>query len=1691
MSKVCNTEFSIFINNLKNYTNNKEDKYSLLRFIYSNLLKKADKEFLIFDTYNTNNTQEYIMLGGGKCKLCGSPGTTQASCPLNSVAVLNNKTKPEKHPLAKQPTPTPQPTPQPTPEPTPVLVESKKIDTNNKIKLFQDFLTSFSRLTEDDFKIIFKHYDPMNALPNLKETIELSEKIVNVLTGFYQTIITIDDTSTYYINKDSYTQIKVVFPQDFFGKITKVRNVKLYREQLILIAISNLLNNKVYPEDSTNVIYSQTTHMLSIHSLSERLQLEHYVMPNRKEFIHFMNDVFSKEEPKHVRPYIKQWIDTNDEYQTYQLFQQQRLATNFLNENSPYRGLLLYHGLGSGKSGASIAISEGYKNKNVIIMLPASLKTNYEMEITKFADISYKHKYNWCYVPLDIKWGQLPTQKRNELNNTELIKIIHEKGIPYELLNYKEDLNDKNVKKYKSLLKSMNTPNLHTVIRKKKYTKSINVNGKSTNKSYTYGVWLIDINSQEPPNFDSLSKQDQLEIMDTIQKMLQYRFKFISYNNRQGLFSRGANGIFELYSEELFNKIQKEALGSTKKFRELNTKSKTQILNYIYNPINNIPNPFDNKIVIVDEIHNLISEMSGNGFNGPQLYEMLMRANNLKLIGLSGTPVINSPMELFILFNLIRGPAYSFKMKVFDKSGIQIKKSDKLLKKLFHSIPEIDRILYNNDNTFTITFLPKNFVKVYENNKWNGKIIKQNSQLNDYIEQKTQEKDYTSKESFLSYLSRQNNAILDYIIEILFNSGYEVNKREVVPEIHTSFKDSIMNTMSVHKQNILADEFYLLRKKSYKQIKEDKDFLRSTYIDPNTNSVLEPYSFMTRIIGLVSYFCETTQKVPSITYQYQNYKKEYKNINLFPIVRKQNPIKIPMSLYQLIHYLNLRKKEIELEKASRNTKKDKDTLLGGNKSFQLFKVYTRQTGIFTFPSNIERPRVSTILNKRKDDLFVEKREIILEKKSNVQVEKKTDNLDFIEEEEQDKLENILLPVDTEVLSPAAIVYQQNILKALNLLKKENLRPSYLVEKRDSNTFYLDDLSTKYVELLKNVNNSCGLVFCYSQYRKIEGVELFIRILKNDGYHVFNPLVNLDNEDIHNKPINIGDKCIVFIGENITVTTNCTGINKEYYEFKNISDDLFNQMGVYLADWKTETEFEKQIKRKIIQHCKNSTKKTKFREYIRSLSSYQFQKKDIYIARLGVWSGTEDQELRKKVQFKFNEKYNMYGKNLKILLTTSAGAEGISLKNVREVHITEPYWNRVRIDQVIGRARRVGSHLELPPEQQNVSVFEYISTFPKELPEKSFEQFKSWLSYKHTNKENEIVLKKQTVSKQHIAKQYELFKTLYKKILKNDNNLTTDEDLYRIGVLKFTVNDSFLQLVKNSAIDCSINYQVNKEAGIIQQGVNYNDIYCFPSGEMEKTDYEIENIKRIPHENDKYNFQLDIVQEEFVKTRQKKYKKQTVTKAKTYTLPAKIYVLNKPAGADIQKFSMLNGKFRVVKLDSKYLLNFYRYFGIDPIYDTYKGDDILKDLENNIIGEYLEKTQKVTDAKKIKITADEIMVLYNLKLEKYLEKCWSYLLEKGLVSGSFSISENTFILFSKIFSNNEVPFVFTYKNNLYNIFDFKNIDISKNDSILTQYLTNEAIKLKLIYVKNIINKNKPTSKKVINLRKQRRKRGQIS
>lgn len=110
-----------------------------------------------------------------------------------------------------------------------------------------------------------------------------------------------------------------------------------------------------------------------------------------------------------------------------------------------------------------------------------------------------------------------------------------------------------------------------------------------------------------------------------------------------------------------------------------------------------------------------------------------------------------------------------------------------------------------------------------------------------------------------------------------------------------------------------------------------------------------------------------------------------------------------------------------------------------------------------------------------------------------------------------------------------------------------------------------------------------------------------------------------------------------------------------------------------------------------------------------------------------------------------------------IFITQSGAEGINLRGVRHVHICEPYWNEVRVQQVIGRAARVGSHAALPPRDRNVTVHRYLVAVPPN----------------HNNF----------------------------TIRNVDKNLSTDQIVQRTARNKMALISAFLDALRSAAVDC--------------------------------------------------------------------------------------------------------------------------------------------------------------------------------------------------------------------------------------------------------------------------------------------------
>ena len=233
------------------------------------------------------------------------------------------------------------------------------------------------------------------------------------------------------------------------------------------------------------------------------------------------------------------WVSSTFDNTGPALFKHQQLVKDFMQNDSPFHGLLLYHGLGVGKTRSAIEIAKS-NDRNIVVMLPASLKENFLGEIKKVADT---------------------------------------KGLSFDFLSY-NGINRNNIKQY-------------------------------------------------------------------------------------------ANDNF-----------------------------------------------FDNKLVIIDEVHNFISGATGSGLIFKQLYQLLMDAKNIKIIALSGTPLINKPIEIGYLLNLLNGYIYSDFVKYVGYTDFT-----KLEKRILE-IPNVSYCYINTElNTIHITYLPNGYEKDKDNNVFRGESL--------------------------------------------------------------------------------------------------------------------------------------------------------------------------------------------------------------------------------------------------------------------------------------------------------------------------------------------------------------------------------------------------------------------------------------------------------------------------------------------------------------------------------------------------------------------------------------------------------------------------------------------------------------------------------------------------------------------------------------------------------------------------------------------------------------------------------------------------------------------------------------------------------------------------------------------------------------------------------------------------------
>ena len=112
-----------------------------------------------------------------------------------------------------------------------------------------------------------------------------------------------------------------------------------------------------------------------------------------------------------------------------------------------------------------------------------------------------------------------------------------------------------------------------------------------------------------------------------------------------------------------------------------------------------------------------------------------------------------------------------------------------------------------------------------------------------------------------------------------------------------------------------------------------------------------------------------------------------------------------------------------------------------------------------------------------------------------------------------------------------------------------------------------------------------------------------------------------------------------------------------------------------------------------------------------LNNYHIFKRAKYILYFG--ESRDIVKIKKEdVINKFSSENNIYGEEVKVLIGTKTISEGLDFKRIRQVHIIDPWYNLSRHEQIIGRAIRNYSHVDLPSEERNVEIYQYASILDK-------------------------------------------------------------------------------------------------------------------------------------------------------------------------------------------------------------------------------------------------------------------------------------------------------------------------------------------------------------------------------------------
>lgn len=1041
--------------------------------------------------------------------------------------------------------------------------------------------------------------------------------------------------------------------------------------------LSRLLDNDKLGDLADNILREEGRHPEDSYEsrYSSKYQVdplpEGYRPQNRRSFTNFIYETFKPFElpklPAMADPNACMSVLQSDRSEMY-LYQQ--FIREYMSWQTPYRGILVYHGLGSGKTCTSIAAAEALfatfssPKQKIIVMTPRSLRQNFIGEITTCGFQHFRFKNHWS----------------------------------------KHSLSDPLVKLFAKSVMQIPQQYLDRV-------------------SY---VWIPDFTREQ--NYQAPADASAEE-----------KAKYLTANQQSEVREQITNILVYDPKEKLYGRIW---------FISYNGFTKKSLMKIACLE----PEKFDNSVIIIDEIHNMARIMQGtiepyitllpgaqakrkmefepitwekwspklcpaswDEYNtnkelqkkmykrGYLFYRLLTQATNSKIIGLSGTPLINFPEELAILSNLLHGYSHIIEGNI-KKEGVDAKDAatiDKIKKVLdsnlytdFQSIRKMDKVIQ-----LRTTFLPEGIQKVPGS---------------------AGVKRVAPGEPVLSFAERLASLQSEFEAEgvnLITTKGqpfaFTINTEPLLPPTHAEFEE--------------------------------------TFIDPTDNvKINNEIVLIKRLTGLISY--------------YKGSRKD-----LMPEIRTDASVFVPMSEYQQVQYSKARLEEINIEEQKEKRKKETGSTEATGRLAALFaEVYeiknlpqssnyrmaSRQSCNFAFPAEVHRPRPA---NKKEElaELGKDVADIIdtdgAEAAEDLGLGRAREEEEEDEEEDEgegeqaggaaatvvaagDKAEKDLTPEEKlcRAIRLPGETYAEQITRAKTCLA------TLAQSKLKIGPTGLGETSPKFQKMLENIAAAQGSSLVYSQFLQMEGIGIFCLAMDANGYEPIEIKFNWQTKQAF-----FSEKTKASLAKGPSPDP-ATGIKQlRYIKFTGEDEDIVRRYALLLFNGR-------------------------FSELPRELNKS--------LTDAG-WTGNDKGDL------------------CRVFCITSAGAEGLSLKNVRAVHIMEPYWNDVRTSQVKGRAVRICSHAELPPEDRNVDIFTYISVFSPEA---------------QLAKAGSMQIAEKIVNRDSLSREESLKIKLPIPATAQQYTLTSDQRLWLISNRKKALIDNLQRVMKSAAVDCRLNYEENKE-----------------------------------------------------------------------------------------------------------------------------------------------------------------------------------------------------------------------------------------------------------------------------------------